>query len=185
MLLNAVVIYSQDADSTFASRSIIFRNLRINLQVNTEQTFSLAHSTGKNHYFKNNSIAAGLEWVVRYKNSMNYGIGFLYQFPSSINALEGKLGNLPIYTYIDFPLTNRESFPLQLSFRLGPSFLQTDGKIDKKGHGIYHAIGLTTEINRRIQVKLLYSTTYGEITIGNSNYDVTNESMNFILSLRI
>ncbi|MDP3831012.1 MAG: hypothetical protein Q8Q47_07060, partial [Ignavibacteriaceae bacterium] len=65
MLLNAVVIYSQDADSTFASRSIIFRNLRINLQVNTERTFSLAHSTGKNHYFKNNSIAAGLEWVVR------------------------------------------------------------------------------------------------------------------------
>lgn len=183
-LMSTVLVYGQKSDSSFTHKPIIFSHLRLNLQANVLQTFVTDDSIGKNEYMKSNSFAAGFEWVFNYKNNLSYGFGFLYQVPGSIKALDGKFGNIPIYTFLDLPVINNDPFQILLSLRFGASLVSTNGKIERNQHGIYHAEGITFDINDEASIKLLYTNSYGGIKNNGHDYNVNNGNMSFVFCLK-
>ncbi len=184
LLLNPINIFAQDENDSYAERSILLRSLRINFQGNILQSMVLSDSIGKHNYLLDNSFSAGFEFASIDKGLLNYGIGAMYQFPSSIAMAKGEIGIFPIYAFIDYPLSEKELFPIQLSIRFGYAFLSTKDGIDKVRDGIYHSLGFTMVISKKFQLKLMYAHNYGKIKIDSYEYSLRRENMSLSINFK-
>ncbi|GAB6283741.1 MAG: hypothetical protein STSR0008_25440 [Ignavibacterium sp.] len=185
LLLNPINLFAQDENDSYSERSILLRSLRINFQGNILQSMVLSDSIGKHDYLLDNSFSVGFELVSEYKGLLNYGIGAMYQFPSSIVMSKGEIGIFPVYAFIDYPLSQTELFPIQLSIRFGYAFLSTKDGIDKIRDGIYHSLGFTMVISKKFQLKLMYAHNYGKIKIDLNEYSLKRENMSLSINFKL
>jgi hypothetical protein len=170
LLLNSFNLFGQDSSRSFPENNILFKNLRINLQANVLQEVKLNNSITDKKFFLNNNFSTGIEFVFGYKESINFGIGALLQLKSEIDTAYGEVGMLPVYAFVDFPLTDNTVFPIQLSIQFGYAPLILNNGMKKVSDGIYHAFGLTTVISKNVQLKLLYANNYGKVKLYDEEY---------------
>lgn len=131
-----------------------------------------------------NSFSAGLEFGREYQAIINYGLGVLYQSTATLSGTKGDIGLIPVYAFVDYPLTGNNEIPVLLSLRLGYGFLQTKSDISSLDNGLYHAIGLTGDISRKFQIKLLYSNNYGKVLLDGNEYSLRNGNMSIAVNFR-
>jgi len=179
--LSTFILYGQEDFDTYGKNSILLRNLRINLQANVLQNFSISKSSGKKNFNIGNTVSAGLEFVWLYDQKMDYGIGIFYQTNTLIDTSIGKIGFIPIYAFIDFPLIQNDIFPVQFTSQLGYSFLSIKNGAKKVNDGIYHALGITFVISKYTQLKFLYSHNYGKINLISEDYSFRKENLTIAL----
>lgn len=178
LLFNSINIFAQNENNSIGEKSVLLRNLRFNVQSDVLQTLVLIDSSGKNDHFTENSFSLGFELITQSKEHLIYGIGAMYQFPSSSETIRGKIGAIPIYALIDYPLIRSEQFPVHLSIRFGYAFLTTKEGIDKSEDGIYHSLGFTMMISENFLMKLMYSHNYGKIKIDSDEYSLRRKYLN-------
>ncbi len=176
-VINSFLLFAQNENDTFGKNSILLKNLRLNVQANVLQNFSLNDAFGKKEFNLDNTFSAGLEFVFQYNENMDYGVGALYQFPTSIDSTLGKIGMIPIYAFIDFPLIENEYFPIKFSAQFGYAFLSAKDGLEKVNNGIYHAFGITTVISKYIQLKFLYAHNYGKVKLNAYEYSLRKENL--------
>lgn len=182
LLFNSINIFAQNENKSIDEKSVLFRNLRFNVQSDVLQKLVLIDSSGKNDYLTENSFSVGFELITQSKKHLNYGVGAMYQFPSSSETIKGKIGSIPIYALIDYPLIRSEQFPIHFSIRFGYAFLTTKDGIDKSEDGIYHSLGFTMMISENFQMKLMYSHNYGKIKIDFDEYSFRRRYLNIGIS---
>jgi len=185
LLVNPIYLFAQDENDSYAERSILLRSMRIYFQGNILQSMVLSDSIGNHDYLLDNSFSAGFEITSEYKGLRNYGIGAMYQFPGSIVMAKGEIGIFPIYAFIDYPLSQTELFPIQLSIRFGYAFLLAKDGIEKVGNGIYHSLGFTMVISKNYQLKLMYAHNYGKIKIDSYEYSLRRENMSLSINFKL
>lgn len=181
-LLNTLFVFSQEQVDTLSKTNYSPKIIRINFQVNTLQSVNISDSTGNTNNVKNNSFAIGVECIAKHHPGINYGVGVLYEFKSTVKALNGELGNLPIYCFFDYQVNENKQLPILLSARIGVSFPLVKGDMKKLSGGLYHSVGITTNLSDRAQFKLQYSNDYCEITKEAKDYSLNIGSLNFVLS---
>lgn len=174
-------LFAQDDNDTYGKNSILLRNLRLNVQANVLQKFSLSDAFGKKDYYLNNTLSAGLEFVFNYNDNLKYGAGVFYQLPTSIDTSLGKIGMIPVYAFIDFPLIENEFFPIQFTAQFGYAFLTLKDGLEKVDHGIYHAFGFTTVLSKYFQLKFLYAHNYGKAKLDLYEYSLRKENLTLAL----
>ncbi len=174
-------LFAQNINIDKSGKSILLKNLRINFQANVAQSMTASDSTGNHDYYLGNSFSAGIEWGFNYNDNIDYGIGIEYQFQSSVAGYDGKIGSVPIYTFVDYPLLERKQFPVNLTIRLGYAFLTNGNNIEKVGDGLYHSLGVSTTFSENFQIKLLYSNEYGKIKLFRNEYSIRRS--NFSLGI--
>ncbi|MDP2362319.1 MAG: hypothetical protein Q8M94_00975 [Ignavibacteria bacterium] len=181
LIFNSFLLFAQDNNETYGKNSLLLRNLRLNIQANVLQNFSLNDALGKKDFNLGNTFSAGLELVFQYNENMNYGVGAFYQSPISIDSSIGKIGMIPIYAFIDFPLIENKFFPIQFSTQFGYGFLLAKDGLEKVNNGIYHAFGITTVISKYFQLKFLYAHNYGKVKLDSYEYSLRKENLTLAL----
>ena len=180
-VINSFLLFAQDDNDTFGKNSLLLKNLRLNIQANVLQKFSLNDALGKIEFNLNNTFSAGLEFVFQYNRNMDYGVGAFYQSPTSIDSTLGKIGMIPIYAFIDFPLIENEYFPIKFSAQFGYASLSAKDGLEKVNNGIYHAFGITTVISKYFQLKFLYAHNYGKVKLYSYEYSLRKENLSLAL----
>jgi len=180
-VINSCLLFAQNDNDTFGKNSILLKNLRLNIQANVLQRFSLNDALGKKEFNLDNTFSAGLEFVFQYNGNMDYGVGAFYQSPTSIDSTLGKIGMIPIYAFIDFPLIENGYFPIKLSAQFGYAFLSAKDGLEKVNNGIYHAFGITTVISKYFQLKFLYAYNYGKVKLDSYEYSLRKENLTLAL----
>ncbi|MFN3871718.1 MAG: hypothetical protein ACK4R9_01825 [Ignavibacterium sp.] len=168
-------IFSQVDPSSNQNFLLIYP--RINLQANVLQTVHLQSESDKTDHFLGNSFSAGLEVASCLNENFYYGIGVAYQFKGSIDTTLGDLGLLPIYLFIDYPLIERNSFPIYLTVQFGYGLLILENGLKSINSGIFHALGLTTSISKNVELKLLYAYNYGRVKLDNDEFRLRKENL--------
>ena len=180
-VINSFLLFAQDDNDTFGKNSLLLKNLRLNIQANVLQKFSLNDALGKIEFNLNNTFSAGLEFVFQYNRNMDYGVGAFYQSPTAIGSTLGKIGMIPIYAFIDFPLIENEYFPIKFSAQFGYAFLSANDGLETVNNGIYHAFGITTVISKYFQLKFLYTHNYGKVKLDSYEYSLRKENLTLAL----
>jgi hypothetical protein len=181
VVFNSFLLFAQNDNDTYGKNSVLLRNLRLNVQANVLQNFSLNDALGKKEFNMDNTFSAGLEFVFQYNENMNYGAGAFYQFAASIDSSLGKIGTIPIYAFIDFPLNQNQVFPIQFTVQFGYAFLTAKDGLEKVNNGIYHAFGITTLISKYLQLKFLYAHNYGKVKLDSNEYFLRKEYLTVAL----
>ncbi|MFN3693661.1 MAG: hypothetical protein ACK4UV_01535 [Ignavibacterium sp.] len=172
--LSSLVFPQENPYSSHNSFSI---HPRINLQANVLQTVHLQNEYGKTDHFLGNSFSAGLEVASCFNENFYYGIGAAYQFKGSIDTTLGDLGLLPLYVFIDYPLIERNSFPIYLTVQFGYGLLILDNGLKSVNSGIFHALGLTTSVSKNVELKFLYAHNYGKVKLDNDEFRLRKENL--------
>ncbi len=183
-LFNSFCLFAQ-SDNDTQGEKLSFTTLRLNLQANVLQKLTLIDSFSEEDFYLNNTFSAGVEFVSKYNESLNFGIGFFYQLPISIASSRAKMSIFPVYAFIDFPFITNEIFPVQFTAQFGYAFLAVSGSLKKAYNGIYHALGFTTVLSRNLQIKFLYAHNYGEVNLDANSYDLRKESLTLALYFEI
>ncbi|MCZ7610107.1 MAG: hypothetical protein M5U17_08045 [Ignavibacterium sp.] len=108
---------------------------------------------------------------------MKYGAGVFYQLPTSIDTSLSKIGMIPVYAFIDFPLIENGIFPIQFTAQFGYAFLTIKDGLEKIDHGIYHELGFTTVLSKYFQLKFLYAHNYGKVKLDLYEYSLRKENL--------
>jgi len=180
-LFNSFCLFAQSDDDSYWENSALFKFLRLNVQANVLQKLTFIDSFGKEDFYLNNTFSVGLEFVSKYNENLNFGIGFFNQLQATIDTSIGKIGIIPVYTYMDFPLITNEIFPIQFTAQFGYAFLSVSDGLKKINHGIYHAFGFTTVLSRYIQIKFLYAHNYGKVKLDLDEYYLRKENLTLAL----
>lgn len=182
--LNTFFLFAQENEESQSKKSILFNVLRIDAQANVLQKLSLSDVSGKRDYDIGNTYSVGFEYVLNHNEKMKLGLGTFYQSAATIDTSLGKIGMIPVYAFIDFPLTESEIFPIQLTAQFGYSFLSVKDGLDKVNSGIYHALGITTVFSKYFQLKLLYAHNYGNVKFKTFEYSMRKENLTLAIYLK-
>ncbi len=90
LLFNSINIFAQNENNLIGGKSVLLRSLRINVQSDVLQKLVLIDSSEKSDHFTENSFSLGLELVTKSNEHLIYGVGAIYQFPSSSETIKER-----------------------------------------------------------------------------------------------
>jgi hypothetical protein len=110
-------------------------------------------------------------------------LGVVQQFNNTIVGLEGTYSFLPFYAFGRYQVYKYSGLFINLQLAIGYNFFGADsGYKRKEGSnrgGLYYSAGSVFEIQKRMQLRLFYSTNYGRTEIANNPCIVQNRFLSF------
>jgi len=156
-----------------------FSNINLFAEASIENNNHLIYADKDNTFRTNTSFNIGSEVTFfKYESPIKYGVGVLFQFPSSIIGQDGDYSFIPLYALTRINVFESDFFITTLQVRLGYNFLLVNnnylgGNGDFNG-GLYYSIGSVLTMDNEMQIRLFYSVNYGKYKTAFSDYLVKN-----------
>jgi hypothetical protein len=161
--------FSQSIDSSYSTGPYFHNRISIFWSNNVDNVVNISRANNHANFETEASFGIGMEYYHwRHYKGRNLGIGFEYQFNSSISGVNGHYRCFPIYIFYDIPFfeSNQMGIP-KLAFRLGyNSLIVSDnfiGDESESSNGIYYAIGLSNQLSKHFLLRFMYVVNQGKI----------------------
>jgi hypothetical protein len=148
-------------------------------QVSLENKHIITNAIEKSEFDMNPGFILGLEFTFNnYQQDYKYGLGLNFQFNKSFVDHKGNYSFWPLYLFNRYDFVKTSDFSAGLQIDLGYNFMFADNYFfisSSTGKGsIFYSIGSIFEINNSFQTRINYSTNYGSVESGGSEYLIKN-----------
>ncbi len=156
---------------------------RINVFIESslENSHHLIYLDNDATYKTNTNLNVGVDiLILQHKSNIKFGLGFLYQFPTSVIGQEGNYSVFPFYSFVRLNIIQTEFITPTIQLKLGYNVLSGDknylgSNADLKG-GLYYSVGSVLIMKNNFQIRIFYSVNYGKyITETNNNLIKNNQ----------
>lgn len=147
--------------------------------VSLENKHIITNAIEKSEFDMNPGFILGLEFTINnYEQAYKYGLGLNFQFNKSFVDHKGNYSFWPLYLFNRYDIVKTSDFSAGLQLDLGINFMFAENYFfdsSSTGKGsIFYSLGIIFEMNNSFQSRISYSTNYGSVESGGSEYLIKN-----------
>ncbi len=190
LLLLAPTLFAQNSGTEqkekFAPLRVPFiKRANIVLQYSVPSGMKLSYSGQHNKFSSDGNFSLGIEFPVHHQNSVKVGFGSLFQFESRVSNFGGKYRTTPVYVFVDYPILRGLKIAPKLVCKFGYNFLSGTKEFSRGNNGSYYAIGVSEELSKNIDFKVLYSVYIGKFEFATHKIDFRSEEVSFSMNFHL